>query len=61
MAQNFGMTATYGQQKDKTGSAIAAVTKQPEENSAEPEAKKLQVQSPDPKEATTKEPGTPLT
>jgi hypothetical protein len=41
MAQNFGMTATYGQHKDKTGSTTTAATKQPEENSAEPEAKKL--------------------
>jgi hypothetical protein len=61
MAQNFGMTATYGQHKDKTGSATVATTKQPEENSAEPEVKKLRVQSPDPKEATTKESGTPPT
>jgi hypothetical protein len=61
MAQNFGMIATYGQHKDKTGNATAAATKQLEENSTEPEAKKLRVQSPDPKEATTKEPGTPPT
>jgi hypothetical protein len=47
MAQNFGMTATYGQHKDKTGNTTAAATKQLEENLAEPEAKKLQVQSPD--------------
>jgi hypothetical protein len=47
MAQNFGMIATYGQHKDKTGNATVATTKQPEENLAEPEAKKLRVQSPD--------------
>jgi hypothetical protein len=47
MAQNFGMTATYGQHKDKIGNATAATTKQPEENLAEPEVKKLRVQSPD--------------
>jgi hypothetical protein len=61
MAQNFGMTATYGRHKDKTGSATVATTKQPRENSVEPEAKKLRVQSPDPKEATTKGTGTPPT
>jgi hypothetical protein len=59
MVQNFGMTATYGQHKDKTGSASVATTKQLKENLAEPEAKKLRVQSSDPKEATTHEVGTP--
>jgi hypothetical protein len=54
-AQNFGMTATYGQHKDKIGSATMGTTKQLEEHPAEPEAKKLRVQSSDPKEATTKE------
>jgi hypothetical protein len=43
MAQNFGMTATYGQHKDKTGSTTTATTKQLKENLAEPEAKKLRV------------------
>jgi hypothetical protein len=32
MAQNFGMTATYRQHKDKIGSATVATTKQLEEN-----------------------------
>jgi hypothetical protein len=41
MAQNFGMTAEYGQHNGKTGSAAAPTTKQPEENYVEPEAKKL--------------------
>jgi hypothetical protein len=41
MAQNFGMTTTYGQHKDKIGSATVATTKQPKENSGETEAKKL--------------------
>jgi hypothetical protein len=59
MVQNFGMTATYEQHKDKIGSTTTATTKQLKENSTEPDAKKLQVQSPDPEEATTKEPGTP--
>jgi hypothetical protein len=61
MAQNFGMTAAYGQHKDKTGSTAAATTKQPKENHAEPEGKKLRLQAPDPKEATTQESGTPPT
>jgi hypothetical protein len=55
MAQNFGMIATYGQHKDKIGSATTSTTKQLEEHSVEPEAKKLRVQSSDPKEATTEE------
>jgi hypothetical protein len=41
MAQNFGMTATYGQHKDKIGSATIATTKQLKEHPAEPDAKKL--------------------
>jgi hypothetical protein len=49
------MTATYGQHKDKTGSVTTCTTKQLEERPAEPEAKKLRVQSLDPKEATTEE------
>jgi hypothetical protein len=32
MAQNFGMTAKYGQHNGKTGSATAPTTKQLEEN-----------------------------
>jgi hypothetical protein len=55
MAQNFGMIATYGQHKDKIGSATTGTTKQLEEHPGEPEAKKLRVQSLDPKEATTEE------
>jgi hypothetical protein len=55
MAQNFGMTATYGQNKDKIGNATTCTTKQLEERPVKPEAKKLRVQSSDPKEATTEE------
>jgi hypothetical protein len=55
MAQTFGMIAKYGQLNVQIGSAIATITKQPEENYAEPEAKKLRVQASDPKEATTQE------
>jgi hypothetical protein len=54
MAQNFGMTATYRQHKDKKGSTTIATTKQPKENLAEPEAKKLRVQSPDLKRSYNK-------
>jgi hypothetical protein len=61
MAQNFGMTAEYGQQNGKTGSAVAPTTKQIKENYMEQEARKLRVQSSDPKEATTQEAGTPPT
>jgi hypothetical protein len=53
MAQNFGMTVEYGQHNGKTGSVATPTTKQPKENYAEPEAKKLRVQASDPKEATT--------
>jgi hypothetical protein len=61
MAQNFGMTATYGQQKNKTGSATTGATKQLKKHPAEPEAKKLRVQSSDPEEATTEEEKTSTT
>jgi hypothetical protein len=53
------MTAEYGQLNGKIGSTTTTTTKQPKEDRAEPEAKKLQVQTSDPKEATTKESGTP--
>jgi hypothetical protein len=52
MAQNFGMIANYGETKNKAPSATTGVTKQLEENPAEPEAKKLRVQPSHPKEAT---------
>jgi hypothetical protein len=61
MAQTFGMIAEYGQLNGKTGSATTTTTKQPEEDRAELEAKKVRVQASDPKEATTKESGTPPT
>jgi hypothetical protein len=51
MAQNFGMIANYGEPKGKATSTTTGVTKQLEENPVEPEAKKLQVQPSDPKEA----------
>jgi hypothetical protein len=41
MAQIFGMTAEYGQLNGKIGSATSTTTKQPEEDHAEPEPKKL--------------------
>jgi hypothetical protein len=51
MAQTFG----------KIGSATATITKQPEENYAETEVKKLRVQASDAKEATSQKSGTPPT
>jgi hypothetical protein len=41
MAQTFGMAAEYGQLNGKTRSSTTTTTKQPEEDRAEPEAKKL--------------------
>jgi hypothetical protein len=61
MAQTFGMTVEYGQLNRKIGSATTSTTKQPKEDHAEPEMKKLRVQALDPKEAITKESGTPPT
>jgi hypothetical protein len=61
MAQTFGTIAEYGQINGKTGSATATTIKQPEENHAEPEAKKLRVQASYLKEATAQESGTPPT
>jgi hypothetical protein len=45
MAQNFGMTANYGEPKDKIASTTIGITKQLEGHPEEPEAKKLRVQS----------------
>jgi hypothetical protein len=53
MAQTFSMTAEYGQLNGKTGSTTITSSKQPEENHADLETKKLRVQAPDAKEATT--------
>jgi hypothetical protein len=61
MAQNFGMIANYGEPKGKAPSTTAGVTKQFEENPAEPEAKKLWVQPSHPKEATGEEEKTSAT
>jgi hypothetical protein len=43
MAQNFGMIANYGEPKGKASSVTAVITKQLEENPAEPEVKKPRV------------------
>jgi hypothetical protein len=59
MAHTFGMTAKYGQLNAKTESATITTTKQPEEDRAELEAKKLRVQASDPNKSTTNESGTP--
>jgi hypothetical protein len=61
MAQTFGMIAEYGQLNGKTKKAIITSTKQPEEDCAELEAKKLRVQASDPNKSITKESGTPTT
>jgi hypothetical protein len=55
MAQNFGMIANYGEPKGKAASATTGITKQLEGHPAEPEVKKLRVQSSDPKEAVVEE------
>jgi hypothetical protein len=41
MAQTFGMTVEYGQLNGKIESVTTTTTKQPEEDRAEPKAKKL--------------------
>jgi hypothetical protein len=61
MEQNFGMIANYGEPKGKTASATIGVTKQLEGHPAEPGAKKLPVQSSDPKEAAVEEENTSIT
>jgi hypothetical protein len=61
MARNFGMMANYGEPKAKAPSATAGVTKQLEENPAEPEANKLRVQPSQPKEPTGEEEKTSAT
>jgi hypothetical protein len=55
MAQNFGMMANYREPKDKTKSVTIGVAQQLEGHSAEPEVKKLRVQSSDSGEATGEE------
>jgi hypothetical protein len=44
MAQNFGMTANYGEPKDKTKSLTTGTVQQLEAHPAEPEVKKPWVQ-----------------
>jgi hypothetical protein len=61
LAQNFGMIANYGEPKGKASSATTGITKQLEENLAEPEAKKLRVQQSNPKEAIGEEEKTSAT
>jgi hypothetical protein len=55
MAQNFGMMANYGEPKEKAKSATTGATQQPEGHPAEPEVKKLRVQSSEPGEAIGEE------
>jgi hypothetical protein len=61
IAQNFGMIANYGEPKGKAASVTTGVTKQLEGHPAELEAKKLRVQSSDPKEAGGEEDKTSAT
>jgi hypothetical protein len=60
-AQNFGMIANYGEPKGKIASTTIGVTKQLKGHPAEPETKKLRVQSSDPKEAAVEEEKTSAT
>jgi hypothetical protein len=46
------MIANYGEPKGKATSTTTGITKQLEEHPVEPEAKKLRVQSSEPKDAT---------
>jgi hypothetical protein len=61
MVQNFGMIANYGEPNDKISSMTAGITKQLEGHPPKPEAKKLRVQSADPKEAAVEEEKTSAT
>jgi hypothetical protein len=61
MAQNFGMIANYGEPKGKAARTTTCITKQLEGHSAEPEEKKLRVQSSDSKEAEVEEEKTSAT
>jgi hypothetical protein len=45
MAQNFGMIANYGEPNDKIKSTTTGAEKLPEGHPAEPEAKKLRIQT----------------
>jgi hypothetical protein len=55
MAQNFGMIANDGEHRDKSAGTATGITKQLKGHPTEPEAKKLQVQSPDPKKDAAEE------
>jgi hypothetical protein len=60
MAQTFGMIAKYRQLNNTTEKVATTTTKQPEEDHAEPEAKKHRVQESDTNKSTTNELGTPI-
>jgi hypothetical protein len=55
------MIANYGEPKGKAASVTTGITKQLEGHPAEPKAKKLWVQSSDPKEAAVEEAKTSAT
>jgi hypothetical protein len=61
MDQNFGMMASYGEPKDKTKGTTTGVTQQLEGHPAEPEVKKLRVQSSDQEKPTGEEEKTSAT
>jgi hypothetical protein len=55
MAQNFGMTASYGEPKEQAKSVTTWVTQQLEGHPAEPEVKKPRVQPSDQEKPTGEE------
>jgi hypothetical protein len=61
MAQNFGMMASYGEPKGKTKSVTIGTAQQLEGHPAEPEVKKLRVQSSDQEKPTGEEEKTSAT
>jgi hypothetical protein len=63
MAQTFGMTAAYKEPKESThNNPPSSIGRSPPDKvfDATPDAKKILVQSDDPKEATPVESGTPI-
>jgi hypothetical protein len=61
MAQNFGMMASYGEPNYKAKSATTGITQQLEGHLADPEVKKLRVQSLDQEKTTGEEEKTQAT
>jgi hypothetical protein len=61
MAQNFGMMTSYGEPKDKAKSMTTGIAQQLKRHPAEPEVKKLWVQSSDQDKPTGEEEKTSAT